>query len=385
MSKEFFANCDLKLNNISIHGEFSYLSDRPKNYKRFYSCLSYLSSVSYINSQGFISNKHISKSIINTSSQFSEEKLIERFGFSTAMNEDERIFWQQINDKRYENLSFLANEATSLYEFYEKDIVVTRINYKQKKKKNFVCPVRSKIAKFTKGSMKRLKFKLRNTSANLNYMITLTYPQELIGIDGSVSKKHLNHFLTRLRQFGVKDYTWVLEFQKNTNPHYHLCLNREQLFNSYKFMLSAMKNVSLNDLEILKINDMALAFISKIWYQVVGSGLEKHFKAGTRCEKIKHSVSSYLRKYISKYEQKIVPPNYENVGRLWGFARCSSPVRHDWRYISGKLSYTLKVLYLEKLFEDLEINKPFEDFLNGFPSSFILWNYHKLELDKIFA
>lgn len=53
--------------------------------------------------------------------------------------------------------------------------------------------------------------------------ITFTLPSEQKTCTADVTKRHFNHCLTVLRQrFGLKNYVWRLEFQKNGNVHYHL-------------------------------------------------------------------------------------------------------------------------------------------------------------------
>jgi hypothetical protein len=63
--------------------------------------------------------------------------------------------------------------------------------------------------------------------------------------------------------------------------------------------------------------------MSERWYKIVGSRDEKHLKAGTQINYIrsKNQLYGYLSNYIKKLGQKIVPIEFENVGRFWGASR----------------------------------------------------------------
>lgn len=125
-----------------------------------------------------------------------------------------------------------------------------------------------------------------------------TYPEhELKGLlDGREVKRHWDMLIKRLRRCypGLK-YAWVLEFQKNSMPHYHA------LFNCI----------------------IPKELLARLWYEIVGTGLEKHLKAGTRVEAIrnKSAVADYLVMYLSKKDQKVVPEWFKGVGRFWGYSR----------------------------------------------------------------
>ena len=152
---------------------------------------------------------------------------------------------------------------------------------------------RSTIVKFSKRSAKRLRFTVRNSEDVWKSFITLTYP-EYYPCDGKTTKNHLNAFLQYLRRRKIK-YVWVLEFQKRGAPHYHIV---------------ASDYVDRNQL-------------SERWYEIVGSGDEKHLQAGTRIEfiKSKRHLYGYLTNYVKKLDQKTPPLGFENVGRFWGASR----------------------------------------------------------------
>jgi len=113
-------------------------------------------------------------------------------------------------------------------------------------------------------------------------------------LDGRLVKSHLNAFLQYLRRRNIK-YLWVLEFQQRGAAHFHI------LVSDY---------INKNEL-------------SNEWYNVVSSGDEKHLQAGTQIQAIKSEkhLFSYLYSYINKLHQKLVPSEFQSVGRFWGASR----------------------------------------------------------------
>jgi len=190
---------------------------------------------------------------------------------------------------------YLNAEYSLSVKIYSQD---AKFEYKREKEK---VPVkqsksvsrRGPISHYSKRSIKRLKFLLRNTADMWKGLITLTYPAEFPR-DGRVCKKHLNAFLQFLRRRGIR-YVWVSEFQERGALHYHIFVD---------------KYISKEE-------------VATRWYSIVGSGDEKHLLAGTRVEAIrsKGMVFHYISSYISKLAQKQVPEDFVDVGRFWGSSR----------------------------------------------------------------
>lgn len=171
---------------------------------------------------------------------------------------------------------------------YPRDVKVTR-RIGNRKTKSPHNSTRSTITELSYKSRGRLVFTARNIEG-FRTMATLTYPAEF-PCDGKLVKKHLE----KIRKwFLYRDLGgfWFLEFQERGAPHYHVFLTGE-------------------------IDKRQLA---QAWFKIVGSGDEKHLRAGTRIEAVRnpHAVAAYAAKYASKAEQKEVPVDYLNVGRFWG-------------------------------------------------------------------
>lgn len=158
--------------------------------------------------------------------------------------------------------------------------------------------VRGDICELSHHSLMRMAFVAHNTSIKFDVMVTLTYPKEFPS-DGKAVKYHLKKFLLWLtRTAGVTSYFWFMEFQRRGAPHFHIFTNGGDAISRKKA-------------------------VSSRWFEIVGSGDEKHLKAGTRIEKLRipDAAGRYAAKYASKPYQKKLPLDYQNVGRWWGHSR----------------------------------------------------------------
>lgn len=174
---------------------------------------------------------------------------------------------------------------------------------------------RSKITKFSKASVNRMKLLLRNIDpALINSILTLTYPEDY-PTDGRETKRHLDLMKRWLKRHGVARGFWFYEFQKRGAPHFHA------------FISSFPRG--------------GVDAISRAWYQIVNSGDEKHLAwhngqlSGRKCLEVMRSpmaASVYATKYASKMNQKEVPEGFENVGRFWGQWGNFRPV---WKWVQA--------------------------------------------------
>lgn len=185
--------------------------------------------------------------------------------------------------------------------------------------KNQVKPTKSAIKEFSFKSQRNCKFMFDSASRDLSTAICLTYPLELREkLDGRQIKKHFKAFiLAYLRKFGLKGrYIWVLEFQKNRNPHFHLVTDCK---------------VDIN---------IQREFVAARWFKIVDSKLEKHLNAGTSCEVVRSQtgVAAYMASYLQKADQKQVPENFANVGRFWGGSRNAFEVRKTVHHFEDSMS-----------------------------------------------
>ena len=106
-------------------------------------------------------------------------------------------------------------------------------------------------------------------------------------------KQHLRKLYWRMRRgFGDElRAVWAMEFQKRGAPH---------------FMLLANCFV-----------DHRLA--GRWWNEIVDPTDLDHLAAGVQVQRPRGDMRAYfVKRYMAKGEQKIVPPDFEHPGRMWG-------------------------------------------------------------------
>lgn len=151
------------------------------------------------------------------------------------------------------------------------------------------------VTGWSDGKARRLGSFIDNFYKDFTVMVTLTYGVNFPR-DGKQCKAHLRAFTERIRREGYLEknsWVWFLEFQRRGAPHYHL----------------------------LCTGFLPKKLVSEAWAAVSGSPEA----SSTRCEQIRHpdAVGSYARKYAQKSAQKAVPIEFQNCGRMWGYARAS--------------------------------------------------------------
>ena len=172
------------------------------------------------------------------------------------------------------------------------------------------CTTRGKIGSFSRKSAHNLKHLCSNSDPGLISAHMLTYPDSCIPADGRETKKHLNRFLTAFRQrFPLAHYLWVLEFHlKRPVPHYHI-------FFSFR--------PSADDMSWLA--DRWVSIISPLGKDIEYCRYRHSLPENNREWNMKKG--GYLSyKYLSKENQKNIPPGFLNVGRFWGASRGLAPV-----------------------------------------------------------
>jgi hypothetical protein len=139
-------------------------------------------------------------------------------------------------------------------------------------------------------------------------MITLTYPGEFQSVcpDGRAVKRHLKAYRKRLERYLERfdsSYSclWFLEFQERGAPHIHL-------------LMWGMSGVN---------RDALRRWSSRAWAAIVKhenpAEYQKHLGAGSSIQKMRKKHFGYAAKYASKMRQKLVPADFSDVGRFWGY------------------------------------------------------------------
>ena len=179
--------------------------------------------------------------------------------------------------------------------------------------------VRGKITGFSRKARNRLLWLLASLDkAQINpkeiLFATLTYPGAYVinkgkeipveDIDGKLYKKHLNHFITLLRQkhpnvFGVIRFEW----QQRGVGHYHLCL--------------------------FGLRYLCRDWVAQTWNRVVG-GDDDHLQAGTQVESARSwgATTQYFSKtmaYCGKVSDEILDKetgemvHMRSIGKHWSY------------------------------------------------------------------
>ena len=169
---------------------------------------------------------------------------------------------------------------------------------------------RGQISQFSPRSRVRfLKF-LHSLRSSPTHFITLTYPSEF-SPDSREWKRDLDALAKRIsRRFPRAWLAWKLEPQKRGAPHYHLIGDMGQSF----------QNEKQKEVYVLFLRE----WFACAWFEIVGSGDEKHLRAGTQVDIVAGNERTRLRKYVSKYVGKTVEENQSQIpgwalpGRFWG-------------------------------------------------------------------
>jgi hypothetical protein len=182
--------------------------------------------------------------------------------------------------------------------------------------------IRGHISGFSKASRRRLQRLLAvvdQERQEVPLFVTLTYPGEFPA-DPAVCAAHLRAFRARMhRRYGKFAAVWRKEYQKRGAPHYHLLLFLD------------------------RAPELLRSEVSNIWYEVVGSGDERHLRAGTQVVQVKswRGARGYAAKYMGKLEMLQPSSGREaeqpvgKTGRLWGvWNRALLPITAEQYYVN---------------------------------------------------
>ncbi len=174
------------------------------------------------------------------------------------------------------------------------------------------------IEEFSMKSRYRLLHTVKNADCDFPAMLTVTYPGAW-ETDGKVVKRHLKTLVKRLVYHWPEiQGVWFLEFQKRGAPHFHFMLSlRLWELGKVEEMTRWHKK---NGTKVFRTVPLLQKMVARWWFEIVGSGDEKHLRAGTALEIIEEEEGAlrYAACHAAKPHQKKVPKEYQNVGRFWG-------------------------------------------------------------------
>ena len=223
---------------------------------------------------------------------------------------------------------------------------------------------RGEISEFTPAARRRMMQMMAKVElAAVPFLVTLTYPDDF-PLYREDYKGHLEAFCDRLeRRWPGMAVIWKLEFKERKSgenagkiaPHYHLFVYgvpwefRGKVERGKFYTLDVTREPGemahwietgqagdgswcrawyVSDQEPVNPNgptrevwgpDSFINWVSRNWFDVVGSNQIRHFQAGTRVEKLKGVRGAYAyaaKRYVAKKEE--IPELQHKPGRFWG-------------------------------------------------------------------
>lgn len=195
-------------------------------------------------------------------------------------------------------------------------------------------PVKRKgVCEMSKKSALHLTHIVANCEVKFVSMFTLTYGDFFIPHDGRELKRQINVFLTSFRKRFDCEYIWFLEFTtRKKRPHLHVIttvapssFDREWLGIRWAKITTRdyYKRIDSGKYEDIEIYDGISDFTMADEYQKVYR-VHKHKKCWESIYK-ENGATRYCLKYAAKWEQKLVPVGFQNVGRFWGTSQNVAP------------------------------------------------------------
>jgi hypothetical protein len=185
---------------------------------------------------------------------------------------------------------------------------------------------RAEITDFSQKSRRHFRddlSRILNEARRTAVLTTYTYPAEFPDATDRICKAHLEQMNKRLvRAISDASGHWKLEFQDRGAPHFHCILyglTEEKMIAAFPASPAAMNKWK----GAIKAGKMTPGLVglqewmSQAWFEIVGSGDEKHLRAGVRIETVRDPNAAvwYMSSYASKSDQTL--PGFR-VGRYWG-------------------------------------------------------------------
>ena len=180
--------------------------------------------------------------------------------------------------------------------------------------------VRGDCGEFNSVVRRRMLFAAFNSADWIAFAV-LTYPNEF-PTDGLTVKNHIDLFKRRLEyQHPGIAWMWGIEFQTRGAVHLNFLFDRF----------------------------VDKDWLSQTWFDVVGSGDDKHLRAGTKiqfCTSTDEASGYMAARYSAKKDaQKIIPQGFNALGRWWGIKRgLVSPVATKLDLVNSEIVSSVRTL-----------------------------------------
>lgn len=187
------------------------------------------------------------------------------------------------------------------------------------KKSNAIRPERGNIMGLSRKSLIRLMFTMQCTDVNFGAMLTLTYPKKFPK-NGEIVKKDINVISQKIRR-KKWSYLWFLEFQTRGAPHVHFLLDVCAVSPTMRVEFGLFWTERIANSEwFIEACDPS-AYVSEVLKMAKFNCHNETFQLMREQDGAKR----YATKYAAKEKQKVVPKNYQSVGRFWGASQDVHP------------------------------------------------------------
>lgn len=185
---------------------------------------------------------------------------------------------------------------------------------------------RGKIVEMTNASISRLVVTMHASRIKFTSMITLTYPKKF-PLTGTVVKDDVGYITKYLKGVYDTPYLWFLEFQKRDAPHVHILVDVDGISPHSRLTLGLKwtHRIILSEWfkeQYEKEPDPSLYAAIEAYKVLSVAANPKTWEMIREPE----GARNYVTKYAVKAYQKIVPDNFQDVGRFWA---CSKEVRPE--------------------------------------------------------
>lgn len=202
---------------------------------------------------------------------------------------------------------------------YGSVLVVTRGNDRPRSP-NRIRGKKVGLEKLTKRSRDYLAFVINATKVEFRSMMVLTYGANYPRCGRQV-KSDLNVMLNWVRRRLKSEYVWFLEFQKRGAPHIHILLETDGPDSCLRYDFAVQWAKTVCKRSAYPYCDWRDQSRRTVYSDIVR--VHDHTKQWA-AKRSANGFVGYVTKYATKTEQKMVPSDYGNVGRFFGW---SSEVR----------------------------------------------------------
>lgn len=204
-------------------------------------------------------------------------------------------------------------------------------------------------------------------------MVTLTLPSEMVHTPKFVTQEIFVQWLkTCRRYYGLKNYIWKLELQKNGNVHYHLITDADLTFHKLQKSWNAylsnysyisayrekFKNMGLKKYTNYRLLQMGVSKNTTLNFNAILMGLKKTYEKNTQenwnnpntVNVRRISINSNIEYYIAKYISKSLDEDKTDklllfegkkpvIGRIWSSSENLSKIEEIKNHIQEELHF----------------------------------------------